>query len=161
MRLRQRNLAGRIALPILLAALLAMSGCWQWSAIGPVEQAPSVSLVPGAGQLNLYNKGDADLDLWGDKLEGFPRNIDEQARIIPSNGSFSFPTDKLKAAMLSSVGHDGEKRVPFEVYLSDLSGRSYIASFDLQVKMTSGSMTIDPQQIGLRLANDFHDSSRS
>jgi hypothetical protein len=128
--------------------------------VGPVDQAPSVVLIPAVGQLNLYNKGDADLQLSGDKLEGFPTDLDEQGRIIPRGDFYYFPTDRLKAAMLSTVGHDGEKLVPFEVYLSDTKGRDYIASFHLLVKMTAGNMTIHTQQLGLRLANGFNDSAR-
>lgn len=57
--------------------------------------------------------------------------------------------------MLSTVGDDGEKVVPFEVYLSDEAGRKYVARFDLHIRMISGDMTIYFQQQGLRLANKF------
>jgi hypothetical protein len=126
-----------------------------------VDQAPSIILVPGAGQLNLYNQGDADLQLWGDKLEGLPPDIEKQERIIPSGGFYYFLTDRLKAVMLSTVGRDGEKLVPFEVYLSDMKGRNYNATFYLLVKMTAGNMTIHTQQLRLRLANGFDDRARS
>jgi hypothetical protein len=148
-------LIGRNALLALVPGLLTLSGCWSWGAVGPIEQVPFVILRPAAGQLNLQNKGDADLQLWGDKFEGLPANIERQARIIPRDGFYYFPTDRLKAVMLSTVGHDGEKVVPFEVYLSDVAGRKYIARFDLHIRMTSGDMTIYIQQQGLRLANEF------
>ena len=161
MGVRLSALIGRNALLTLVPALLTLSGCWEWSAVGPIDQAPSVILRPAVTQLDLYNKGDADLELRGDKLEGFPTEIGERGRIIPRSGFYSFPTDRLKAVMLSTVGRDGEKQVPFEVYLSDMKGRDYIARFDLLVKMTSGNMTIDTQQLRLRLANRFNDSTRS
>lgn len=150
---------GRNALLILVPGLLMLSGCWEWSAVGPVEQAPSVVLLPAAGQLNLYNKGDADLQLSGDKFEGYPTASDEQGRIIPRDGVYNFPTDKLKTVMLSTVGYNGEKLVPFEVYLSDAQGRDYIARFDLLVKMNSGNMTIHTQQLELRLATGSSNDS--
>jgi hypothetical protein len=149
---------GRIALLIVVPGLLTLSGCWVSSVVGPVDQAPSVTLVPGAGQLVLYNKGDADLQLWGDKLEGFPPDIDEKARIITSGGFYSFSTDRLRAVLPPTVDHEHGKLVPFEVYLSDVKGRNYVAKFYLSVKMTSGNMTIHTQQLGLRLANGFKGS---
>jgi hypothetical protein len=158
---RLRTLTGQIALLTLLPALLALSGCWEWAVVGPIEQAPSVTLQPAAGQLNLYNTGSADLQLWGDKLEGFPTDIDEQGQVIGRDRFYNFPTDRLRAAMLSTVGHNGEKLVPFEVYLSDETGRSYVARFDLLVKMTSGNMTIHTRQVGLRLASGFRGSART
>lgn len=142
----------------LTLALLILGGCSDQLV---VSQAPSVTLVPSAGQLNLHNTGDTNLQVWGDKLEGFAPDIREQGQIIPRNGFYGFPTSKLRAAMLSNVGHQQDKRIPFEVYLSDAEGREYIATFDLQVNMASGNMTVDTQSPGLRLADGFNESARS
>jgi hypothetical protein len=160
MQCRHVSSSGRFALLILVPALLSLSGCWLSAIEGP-DQAPSVALIPAAGQLNLYNKGDLDLQLWGDKVAGSPPEIDEQARIIARDEFYSFPIDRLKAVMPPATGHDREKLISFEVYLSDMSGRNYIAKFDLLVKITSGNMTIHTQQLGLRLANGFKDSATS
>ena len=160
MRCRCVSSIGRFALLVIVPVLAGLSGCWQSAIEGP-DQAPSVVLMPAAGQLNLYNRGDVDLQLWGDKLGGFPPEIDEQARIIARDEFYSFPIDRLKTAMPSTTGHDREKLIPFEVYLSDMSGRNYIASFDLLVKVTSGNVTIHTQQLGLRLANGFKDRPTS
>jgi len=154
-----QTLITRNAWLFLVPALLTLSGCWEWSSVGPVEEAPSVVLLPAAGQLNLYNKGDADLQLSGDKFAGFPSDLDQQGRTIPRDGVYNFSTDRLKAVMLSTVGNNGEKLVPFEVYLSDAQGRDYIARFDLLVKMNSGNMTIHTQELGLRLATGSNDSA--
>jgi len=156
MGVRVWSLIARNALLILLPALLILSACWNWLTVDP---APSVVLTPAAGQLNFYNRSGADLQVWGDQFEGFPPDIEKQGQIVPIGGLYSFPTDRLKAVMLSTVGNNGEKRVPFEVYFSDLNGRNYIARFYLIVKMTSANMTIQPQQLGLRLANRFNAGS--
>ena len=116
-----------------------------------VSQAPSVTLEPAAGQLNLYNHGDTDLQVWGDKLEGSTAEIARQAQIVPKDGFYSFPTSKLRATTTSSA--EPNQTVPFEVYLSDQEGRRYIATFDLEV--ASGKMTVDSQTPGLRLADGF------
>jgi len=93
------------------------------------------------------------LQLWGDRLQGFPSDSEKQGQIIPANGVYHFRTDRLRALMLSTVGNRGERPIQFDVYLSDIKGRNYIATFTLLVKMVSGEMFIRTQQQKLRLAS--------
>jgi hypothetical protein len=139
----------RRVLLALVSTLLGLHGCFDLTA----DPAPSVTLVPSTGQLNLYNGSGSDLQLWGDRLQGFPSDIEKQGQIIPANGVYYFRTDRLRSLMLSTVGNQGEKLIRFDVYLSDTKGRNYIATFMLLIKMISGGMTIQTQQQKLRLAS--------
>jgi hypothetical protein len=113
-------------------------------------ERPSVLLLPVPGQLQLHNRGTTNLNLWGNKLGGFPADVEKETRIIPRGAFYYFLTDKLQQAMLNTIGSDGDKLFPFEVYLSDEDGKRYIAKFNLLVKMTKGTMEVHTQQMGIR-----------
>jgi len=114
--------------------------------------APSVLLLPASGQLNLYNRGAEDIKMWGDKLAGTDRSMGEP-RIIPKDAYYYFLSGQLQAWALSNIGKDGEKLLPFEVYLTDERGQRYTAKFDLLIKVHGGEMTVHTQQLGVTLSD--------
>src|SRR5271155_5794442 len=56
----------------------------------PIPVAPSVLLLYSSNQLQLYNRGTSELRLWGDKIDGYPPQIEKDARTIPINGYYYF-----------------------------------------------------------------------
>ena len=113
------------------------------------SQFPSVLLLPSVGQLDLHNKGANNLHLWGTKFNGLPAEIEKQARIIGKGTFYYFFTEKLRSAMLTDIGPDGEKLIPFEVYIADDNGKQYIANFNLLIKMKNSIMEVHTQQLGV------------
>ena len=113
------------------------------------EHVPSVVLLPGSNQLNLFNRGDEDLKLVGDRLDDTPMSIEGPPRVISKGEFYYFLSDKLKQWALQTIGRDGERLVPFEVYISTMDNKHFIAKFYLLILMNGGAMTIHTQQLGV------------
>jgi hypothetical protein len=145
-------------LPALVVIALGVSGCLFLT----VDPSPSLTLVQGNAQLELYNRGSSDLRIWAVTLDGAAPEVEEPGRIVPPDGFYRIRTDGLRLAMLSAAGRGRiEKRVALDVQLSDSASRSYLASFALLVKMTSGAMTIRVERQSLRLAGAYRTAGQS
>ena len=149
---------GREFLAALVFVSLGVSGCLFLT----VDPAPSLTLVQGTDQVELYNRSSSDLRIWAVTLDGAAPEIEEPGRIVPPDGFYRIRTDGLRSAMLSAAGRGSiEKRVALDVQLSDSASRSYLASFTLLVKMTSGAMTLKVERQSLRLAGAYRTAGQS
>lgn len=128
-------------------AMVALIGLFAWY-FWPTA-IPNVVLLPASGQLNLINTGKEDIYVWGDKFDDQPKDVTENPRTIPVRGFYYFLTAKMAVSARSAVGVNGEKLVPFEVYLSTGNGVRYVAKFLLLVIMKDGEMSIHTQQLGV------------
>jgi hypothetical protein len=109
----------------------------------------AVVLLPSAGQMRLHNNGNEELSLWGDKLEGYPASIENEARKIAPGYYYYFLYTLFTPAMRAEIGENGQKLKRFEVYLSDEQQIRWIARFDLLVTMKNGEIEVHTQQLGI------------
>jgi len=56
------------------------------SVVQSVVQQPQVLLLSDPGQLNLHNRGQSEIYLWGSKFGDTPAIIEKEPRIIPIGG---------------------------------------------------------------------------
>jgi hypothetical protein len=117
---------------------------------------PSVLLFWENNELRLYNEGDADIYMWGDKFDDEPANLDPISRTIAgkrtmsgNTGFYYFLPDLLENWAKIAIGANGKNLVPFEVYLKDGAQKKYIAKFDLLIVMKDSVMTVHTQQLGV------------
>ncbi len=119
--------------------------------------APKVVLQPASGQLNLYNKGSVNLEIWGSKFSTMPADMGEP-RALPAstegNNFYFFPTAELEKIAVQIIGPDGEKQAPFEVYISDKMDHYYIARFALLLTVANSKVTIQAQQVAMVQVKD-------
>lgn len=124
--------------------------------VPPTIAKPSVLLLWENKQLRLYNEGDADIYIWGDKFDDDPAHLESVSRTIPGKSTLSgqtgfyyFLPDLLENQAKTVIGGNGQNLVPFEVYLKDGAQKKYIAKFDLLIVMKDSVMTIHTQQLGV------------
>jgi len=103
---------------------------------------PRVLLLYTRGQLNLHNIGKNDLYVWGDKFGDTAPIIEKEPRTILTGTYYYFLTNTLEIS-------SGEALIPFEVYLSDISGHKFIAKFDLLIIGEGKDFEIHVQQKGI------------
>lgn len=115
------------------------------------KEFPQIVLVghPIVGQINLYNKGEKDIYMWGTKFDNEVPSIEAQSRTIPKEGFYYLLTDKLEGVTRQIIGANGEKLFPFEVYLADTFNHHYTAKFNLLIKFKEGVMSVHTQQLGV------------
>jgi hypothetical protein len=124
---------------------------------GPVAEAankstklapPAVVLLPGRDRLLFENKGSTEIYLWGSGTDNETPPIEMNARIVPVGHHYYFLTDTLEARARAALGANGERLVPFSVYLSDSEGRRYTAKFGVLVIIRDSEITFHTQQLG-------------
>jgi uncharacterized membrane protein len=113
---------------------------------------PSVAVVHQDHRLYIYNEGKSDLYMWGNKLTDL-QTVDPKPRIIPSNANYYMFVDQVEAEILRKLGNNGEVRVPFELYLSNVRNERYIATFELLILVRNGAVSIHSQMTGISLKN--------
>jgi hypothetical protein len=115
----------------------------------PTTSSPKVVLLSSPGQLKIVNNDSQTLELWGDKLEGYPASTTKISRLIPV-GHYYYLLDTLfVSAMRAEIGDNGQKLKAFEVYLSDEHKNRWIARFYLLVIIKNGEIEIHTQQLGI------------
>jgi len=114
------------------------------SVVQSVVQQPQVLLLSAPGQLNLHNRGQSEIYLWGSKFGDTPAIIEKEPRIRPIGAFYYIFTDKLR-----TNGVSGEVLVPLEVYLSDSLNHHYIAKFNLLIEVNGEDFVIHTQQMGV------------
>jgi len=95
--------------------------------------------------LNIANRGQGNLYLWGDKLRDADRSIEKEPRLITPGGFYYIIADDFESLLLDRMGQDGEATVLFEVYLSSQRGAKYVVHAHLLVQITAGKVAIHSQ----------------
>ena len=110
----------------------------------------SVLLLWENDELRLYNRGDKDIYLWGDKYGTiFPLSIEAIPRTIPRDGFYYFLTENIRGLWELALAPDGQQLIPFEVYLKDDRQNKFTAKFALLVVFTHSVMKVHTQQLGV------------
>lgn len=68
--------------------------------------------------------------------------------VIGPTDHYYLLTDKLNASILSSIGRDGEARVPFDLYISTEDKQRYVMHAVLWEVVKDGQITIHTQSHG-------------
>ncbi len=110
---------------------------------------PDVLLIGEPGRLTLYNRSAEDLQLWGDQLEGTPASMEPTPLRIPKDGYYYFLTNHLEAFALSTIGDNGDRLSPLDIYLSTYQGKHYTVHCRLLIKMEAGKFSVHAQNLGI------------
>lgn len=111
------------------------------------QQIPIVVLLRGAQRLELHNKGDRELKVWGTKFGDSRAAIDSIPRIVDPEHFYYFLTADLEATVQTKLSTEGAL-VPFEIYLSD-DGGDYVAKFLLRIVRRGDAIDIHTQKVGV------------
>jgi hypothetical protein len=105
----------------------------------------SVEITYDAAQkrINVTNKGNANLEMWGNKLDIGPRSIEKEPRIITRGSFYYIIADSFYNEALSKFSPGSDHFVPFEVYFRSDDGTEYVATCKMLVKSIKGSANIE------------------
>ena len=108
-------------------------------------------------RLNIINKGQNNIWLWGTKLGDGVLSTEQQPRLITPNGSYYLIADKLEAKILSVIGENGQTKVPLEILIETQNRKRWTVQVLLFVVVTKGTVTVHTQTVsvtpGDRLSN--------
>ncbi len=78
-----------------------------------------VAYTPKKKRLQIYNKGNSNIWLWGTKYMDTKPNIKDKPVLITPNGSYYILAEKFESIVKTQVGKDGETFVPFDLFIED------------------------------------------
>jgi hypothetical protein len=120
-----------------------------------LQYAVSVEVAydPATKHLNITNKGQCNVYLWGDKLGEADKTVEQQPRLITPGGLYYIIADGFESLLLTRIGQNGETSAPFEVYLTSQRGSRYVVHVLLFIQIKNGIVSIHPQTTAIEKTN--------
>ena len=118
-----------------------------------LQYQPSIEVSVVDDQLQILNKGNHNVWLWGNEIEG-NKAIEKEPRLIPPQGFYYIPLEQLKARVLQNVGKNGEARLNVTTFISTIGDRNYLVRNIFYCVVKESLVTIHSQTIGISKTNE-------
>jgi hypothetical protein len=109
-----------------------------------LASAVSADVIYAGDRLQIWNRGRTNLYMWGNKYDGEPNDLGNEAVVIPPTDNYYILADKLNPHILQRLGNNGEERVPFDVFLI-YNDKKYIMHTTLWEIVKDGQIRIHTQ----------------
>jgi hypothetical protein len=104
-----------------------------------------VAYTPENKRIQIYNKGNSFIALWGTKdLQAKP-NIKKEPIIITQNGSYYIFGDKLEEIIREKAGDTKEVYIPFDLYITGANNLKYVVKNRLFCEVSKDQVKIHSQ----------------
>ncbi len=124
-----------------------------------LSYSPCVDITYQNKRINIYNKGKANLRLWGTQLAGGIRLLEKRPRIISPDGSYFLFGDHLDQELQQKLPANDRCAIPFDVFLEDALSRKYTVKELLFAEKVNGQIEIHTQNTGI-IREDWSKSRR-
>lgn len=116
----------------------------------PYIVSVQITYNPSHKSIDIVNKGQTNIWLWGIKLGNNPRKVEEEARLITPTGGYRLfraehSQDLLELTRQNSVGSG-----VFEIYLTNLNATKYIVTVVVLAKTADGQTSIRTQTTSIK-----------
>jgi len=111
----------------------------------------SIDVIYADKKFQIFNKGNANISLWGTKLGDGPRLIENKPRMISPGGNYYLVGDQWEKDMLTRLKSDDETSGPLQLYLKDGLQREAVLDCMLWVVTKGGAITVHTQNVGVQL----------
>ena len=113
-----------------------------------LHYALSIEVTYQDGRIIIYNKGQSNIFLWGDKIGEKP-SIEQRPRLITPAGSYYLLTAELEQKARPALGNNGKAEIPFEIYITDEKQRKFVVNCQFYLITLSGVFSIHTQTLGI------------
>ena len=114
---------------------------------------PSVEVNYENKQINVINKGQTNLFLWGTQLADAEKSLESASRLVTPNGSYYLLTDKLEAKIIKNIGANGQEVIPLNIFIETQNEKKYVIKVLLFIKVREGDIKIHTQTTSTTLGN--------
>jgi|GEM_PF-1992805 vacuolar-type H+-ATPase subunit I/STV1 len=108
-------------------------------------------------QFKIYNRGKTNIRFWGTRLDlnNAMKSISKEARIItPNPNTFYYVfTNELEKDIAKNLGLNGERYLPFELFIENERREKFTISFLLWIVVKDGKITIHTQNTDISKAD--------
>lgn len=101
-------------------------------------------------RLNIHNKGQTNLYLWGTKLADGPKAIEAEPRLIAPTGFYYLLADSLESVALGTTGTSIKTKNVLELYITSQSGSRYVISTILIPEVIRGVVEVHTQTTSIK-----------
>jgi hypothetical protein len=112
-----------------------------------LQHAVSLEITHQPQRLNISNKGQTNIWLWGTRLADAAPSYEQQPRLITPGGFYYLIADKLEALIVKNIGQNGNTVVPLEVFVAGQNGKKWIVRTLLFAVVTNGVVQIHTQTV--------------
>lgn len=116
----------------------------------PFTVSVDVVYEPGSKRLNIYNKGQTNLYLWGSKLGTGAQVLEKEPRLITPEGLYYLLAESIESDTLAKIPQNGELRDNLDLYLTSQNATKYIVTTIIFAKVVSGKCTIHTQTTSIK-----------
>ena len=116
----------------------------------PFTVSVDVAYEPGSKRLNIYNKGQTNIYLWGSKTGTGPQKIKTEPRIITPGGSYYIFADTVESDALAKFPQNGELRYNLYLYLTSQNATKYVVTTIIFVKIVAGKSKVHTQTTSIK-----------
>ena len=101
-------------------------------------------------RINIYNKGQTNIYLWGNQLEHHSADIEKEPRLVTPQGSYYLLADIFDQELVKAVQKNGEAKIGFKIYLSNINETRYTVSNIIFAKMENQQMMVHMQTTSIK-----------
>lgn len=100
-------------------------------------------------QVQIHNKGQTNILLWGNKIGDRQKRLEAEPRYIVPGGFYYILADQWESGLVKTLAQNLESRIPFEVYVESENKRKYIVKGIFFVKIIKGGLEIHSQTLAV------------
>ena len=100
-------------------------------------------------RIQIYNKGNSNIWLWGTKYLNTKPNIKNEPVLITPGSSYHILAEKFENLIKELIGKDGEKFIPFDLFIESSNNVKYIVKNRLLCIVKNNEVSIHSQTINI------------
>lgn len=116
----------------------------------PYVVSVEVAYDPSTKRINIFNKGQTNVFLWGSKMGDGPALIEKEPRLITPGGFYYVFADQVEAEAIKKTGGNGEMRGDLKLYLTNLNETKYQVSTIIFAKCENNQVSINMQTTSIK-----------
>jgi hypothetical protein len=114
-----------------------------------LQHQPSLEVAATPDQIQVLNKGNTSVWLWGTEVEHSPKTVETEPRLITPQGFYYIPLAALCENVRARVGPTGQERLTFLLFIKTADGRKYVIRNLLLCIAQEGHVSIRSQTIAI------------
>ena len=116
----------------------------------PFVVSAEITFDQHAKRLNIINKGQTNIYLWGTKFGDDPKVVEQEPRLITPGGFYYLLAESLEGDLRKALGKQPEVKGLFIIYLTSQNDVKYTVSTVLLGKLSGDQIAVHTQTTSIR-----------
>ena len=116
----------------------------------PFVVSAEITYDQSSKRINIYNKGQTNIYLWGTKLGDGSKVVEQEPRLITPGGFYYLLAESLENDLRKALGKQPEVKGLFIIYLTSQNDVKYTVSTVVLGKLSGDQLVIHTQTTSIR-----------